>query len=671
MLSRLLTPTFRLSFGLVGIFLSLIMVAFMIGLLPNEEKLELSARGDFAEALALQLSSAASKHDTRVLSQTMEEVVERNPHLLSIAVRRNDGVILLSAGDHKTHWRAPDDQHSSPSHIQVALSDGSKVWGRIEMSFAPLKSDVKYLGVPESMAGLILFLGCMSFVGCYFILRRTLKELDPGAVIPDRVQSAFNSLAEGILILDERGIILLANDAFAEALGKSQKSLFGTEVDHLNWRQTGNGGRVNEYPWQLAVESRSDITGSRLSYRLSGGEVRNFVVNATCIAGPDGRISGIIATFDDVTELEQKNDDLEAAVRQLQQSEEEISKQNRELQYLASHDPLTGCLNRRAFFEQFAIMLAEAQRGGKMLTCMMADLDHFKSVNDTYGHAVGDQVIVGLARVLKEACGETGLVARYGGEEFCLVLPDLDLAGSQLAAERVRQAVHVRSTNWLPVEGKNVTSSIGIAMRACDDCEVGQIIDWADQALYEAKETGRNKVVVWQADGKMAEAKPKADGSVTPSRQPSAKAPTKTLTSPSMNGSEPSHPSTTGAKASNDLLSGLLSEFIFNDRVEQAIARADWDDKIVALLQISLDSTEQIATAYGEEVLSEMVAIVASRFKSALKRSDTVSTLDGSKRMPSLCYPSKGNLPSKYPISKKPTRSSGSSRDCSTASQPR
>ena len=303
MISRFLTPTFRLSFGLVGITLSLIMVTFMLGMFPNEEEVELKARAGVAEALALQLSSAASQHDTRVLTNTIKAVVARNPDLLSIALRRDDGKILLSAGDHGKHWVAPHEDRSTPSHIQIALSDGGRVWGKIEMAFTPLKAAERYLGIPASMAGLVVFIAAMGFAGYYFVLRRALRELDPGNVIPDRVQSAFNSLAEGILILDERGLILLANDAFAEALGKSPESLFGTQVSQLNWRQWGGETHVGELPWQTAVESQTEVTGAKLCFRSGSDELKNFVVNATCISGPKGRISGVIATFDDVTEL--------------------------------------------------------------------------------------------------------------------------------------------------------------------------------------------------------------------------------------------------------------------------------------------------------------------------------------------------------------------------------
>nr|WP_321455484.1 EAL domain-containing protein [uncultured Cohaesibacter sp.] len=645
-LSRLITPTFRISFGLVGITLSLFMTAFVIGMYPDQERQELKYRADFAEALALQLSAAASQYDVKVMRQTIDMVVSRNPELLSVGLRRNDGKLLLWSGEHEANWVEPGNHRSTPTHIQVSLSDENKVWGRIEMSFAPMQMSKRYFGIPSSMGKLLLFVCCLGLAGYYFVLRRALKELDPGNVIPDRVQSAFNSLAEGVLILDERGIILLANDALAISLGISAKALFGNNVSKLNWRQWNNGGRVVDYPWQEALHRREDITGARLSFKGKGGSPKNFVVNATCIRGDGNQVSGVIVTLDDVTELERKNVDLEAAVQKLQLTEEEISKQNRELQYLASHDPLTGCLNRRAFFEQFAIMLADAGRNHSMLVCMMADLDHFKLVNDTYGHAVGDKVIVGMAEVLQQACGIAGLVGRYGGEEFCLVLPNTDAEGGFQVAEAIREAVAQRSPLWLGHGNKKVTASIGLSMLPERSCSAAEIVDRADQALYQAKETGRDKVVFWDdhhASGSEAAYVEKPLVEKGDLAQLSAPPQLAALAS----GSAVYDEADKGASKqllATDPLTGLPSDVIFLDRLTQSISRAEWSDKTVALLNVSIDTLEEISAAYGEDVATDFVAVIASRFKSSLKRSDTIATLDGAKRIPSICHLSNDNF---------------------------
>nr|WP_319486612.1 EAL domain-containing protein [uncultured Cohaesibacter sp.] len=642
MISRLISPTFRISFGLVGITLTLFMTAFLVGLFPNQERQELNARADFAEALALQLSAAASQYDVKVMRQTIDMVVGRNKELLSVGIRRNDGTLLLSSGDHDANWQAPEGGKSNARHIQVSLSDQNRVWGRIEMSFAPLASSKQFLGIPVSVGRFLLFVCCLGFAGYYFVLRRALRELDPGNVIPDRVQSAFNSLAEGVLILDDRGIILLANEALSSALAIPSQALFGTNVSKLNWRQWNNGGRLTEHPWQLAIQSREDVTGARISFRDQTGSPHNFIVNATCIHGGENRISGVIVTFDDVTEIERKNIDLEAAVQKLQVSEEEISKQNRELQYLASHDPLTGCLNRRAFFEQFSVVLAEVERNHSMLICMMVDLDHFKSVNDTYGHAVGDRVIAGIAEVLHDASGIAGLVGRYGGEEFCVVLPNADAETGHAVAEAIRNAVLQHSSTWLGHPDRSVTASIGLAILSGQHCSAADIVDRADQALYEAKESGRNRVVFWEDLDTVAVnvAKAKSEPAQSDRAPLPAAGEAPSAARPELARAD-SH---TQRLLATDPLTGLPSDVIFMDRLTQSITRAEWSDKTVALLNVSIDTVEEIASAYGEAVATDFVAIIASRFKSSLKRSDTIATLDGTKRIPSVCHLANGNF---------------------------
>ena len=117
---------------------------------------------------------------------------------------------------------------------------------------------------------------------------------------------------------------------------------------------------------------------------------------------------------------------LQGALSELEASRQKIEAQNEELKGLANIDPLTGCLNRRAFFEQAELVLKKAREDGSPVCCVMTDIDKFKHFNDTYGHAVGDQVLVQVARVLKAALRPSDILCRYGGEEFCILLPGVD-----------------------------------------------------------------------------------------------------------------------------------------------------------------------------------------------------------------------------------------------------
>jgi two-component system, cell cycle response regulator len=165
---------------------------------------------------------------------------------------------------------------------------------------------------------------------------------------------------------------------------------------------------------------------------------------------------------------------------------------------LATTDGLTSLANRRNFQARAGQALAQARRYGRACAVLITDIDHFKVVNDTYGHPAGDVVLRGVAQMLREQARDTDVVARYGGEEFAVVMPETDLRGAQVIAERLREAVAARSfhTDLGPVR---VTLSIGLAASPGDGTEMEALVQLADQCLYQAKRGGRNRVVTADA----------------------------------------------------------------------------------------------------------------------------------------------------------------------------
>jgi two-component system cell cycle response regulator len=179
------------------------------------------------------------------------------------------------------------------------------------------------------------------------------------------------------------------------------------------------------------------------------------------------------------------------------------------LRFLASHDPLTGLLNRRAFFEAFQAEWARARRIGYPFSCAMIDVDHFKHINDRHGHLAGDAVLKAVSRLLTRRGRETSRVGRYGGEEFSVLLPDTDEQGALAWAESYRSAV---ANARLVADQRRVriTVSVGVAQwheetaspslsKGKERPEVGvqRLLDLADQALLAAKQQGRNRVVAF------------------------------------------------------------------------------------------------------------------------------------------------------------------------------
>ena len=169
----------------------------------------------------------------------------------------------------------------------------------------------------------------------------------------------------------------------------------------------------------------------------------------------------------------------------------ELEAANRALDLQARTDALTGLLNRRGFESQMAFALALARRSSRPLSLIAVDVDHFKRVNDTYGHEAGDEVLRRMARTLESRLRSSDVVARLGGEEFVALLPDTDLAGAQAIAQVL---VTTMAAQQDPVVG-TITVSVGVASMRGQDSGAN-ILRRADMALYEAKGQGRNRVCV-------------------------------------------------------------------------------------------------------------------------------------------------------------------------------
>ncbi len=165
----------------------------------------------------------------------------------------------------------------------------------------------------------------------------------------------------------------------------------------------------------------------------------------------------------------------------------------RRLEELATTDGLTGCLNKRTFLEELHRRLKAAERFNRKLSLIVTDIDHFKSVNDTYGHAVGDHVIRGLGEILRSLKRDTDVVARFGGEEFCILCEETDARGAVLLAERVREELKARLFES-DIGKLKVTCSLGVAQFPDDAKTDTQLFEVADKALYLAKQTGRDRV---------------------------------------------------------------------------------------------------------------------------------------------------------------------------------
>jgi diguanylate cyclase (GGDEF)-like protein len=168
------------------------------------------------------------------------------------------------------------------------------------------------------------------------------------------------------------------------------------------------------------------------------------------------------------------------------------------VEQMAVTDGLTGLFNRRYFQQALERELSRADRGGGSLALLLLDIDHFKLLNDTYGHAIGDAVLKKISDVLNETLRKGDVLARYGGEEFVVLLPQATYEGAQEFAQRVWNAVGTAKIHPAG-RGHRVTVSVGFALLPDDVDSAEALLEAADRALYFAKETGRDKVAAYHS----------------------------------------------------------------------------------------------------------------------------------------------------------------------------
>lgn len=292
----------------------------------------------------------------------------------------------------------------------------------------------------------------------------------PGAGIPrdtDRFRIAFDAANIGMALLDLKGNFVEVNQKLAALFGRSREELHGLSFMDL---AVGEG----KSPWdeRLNEVMKSDTLQSVSEGRFLHKQGKAFLAEVfygLALSEAGGPLC-LVASFTDITERKR----FEATLEQQ-----------------ASIDPLTGALNRTRMEERINLELLRSERHGHKLSLLLADLDHFKAVNDTWGHAAGDLVLSSFGDIARYCLRLTDLLGRWGGEEFLILLPDTGPSGAERVAERLRGAIAEFSFPG----GIRVTASLGVAGRRLGE-SFAPLLARADQAMYRAKQSGRNRVVI-------------------------------------------------------------------------------------------------------------------------------------------------------------------------------
>jgi diguanylate cyclase (GGDEF)-like protein/PAS domain S-box-containing protein len=626
-------PALRISVGLVFLTVSALFVGEFLQLVPDKQKVKLDSRRQFAETMAYQVTTMAAVGDVRPVGTVMKLLVKNNKDILSVGLRNDKGMIVVSTDDHQLHWLGLVDGKSTANHMKIPIYEGDEFWGDLELAFKPLSSGSFWERLKSSFVGFVLFVALTVFVGFYFLMRRALRALDPSAVIPERVRAAFDTLAEGVLIVDENNSLILSNQAFEEKFPLGSSAKIGVDTHKLMSAFFCSEKDDFLLPWQKTLQDGT-VRHERLSFRMPDGSIKVFSVNASPVLDDKENIRGALATFDDLTAIEEKNEELKGMLFKLQATQEEIQEKNTELQFLAERDSLTGCLNRRSMNEKFKYLFDQSKKNGRSLTCLMVDIDHFKRVNDEFGHNVGDEAIKLVADVLHDCLREDDLLSRWGGEEFCVVIPDVSHEVISSVAERIRKKVSEKSKNAL-VDSLELTVSSGYSTVEDGAENIVALVNQADEALYVSKNSGRNRVTKW-SDGDMLSETDRQEireSSVRRIEELDEEADSeeierlrvriKQLESINVEQEEWMQ-----SQLFYDEVTGLPRRELFCDRISQALSAGLRKGDSLAVMSLSVHEYAKIRDNLGLAAVDDLLVEISHRIKGVLRSSDSVAFFD-------------------------------------------
>jgi diguanylate cyclase (GGDEF)-like protein len=306
------------------------------------------------------------------------------------------------------------------------------------------------------------------------------------------LQPLLMQLNTGVMVLDAQYKVVFFNQFIARRADLKLTEMQGKPVFDVfsdlpkAWLQRKlDGVLALQAPAFSSWEQRQYIIKLPHLRPLSSGS-QYMAQNCTMLplTAPDGRTQFICLLIEDAT-------DAYVYQQQLQQSMEKLEQANRT-------DGLTGIFNRRYWQQQLGYEIQRATRYQHPVSLLLFDLDKFKLLNDQYGHQGGDAVLIELSALVNGLLRDTDLLGRYGGEEFGVVLPETDLAGAMLVANRICTAA---ANHKMLFNGQSIRATLSIGVTTYNGQSIDEIIQQADTALYTAKRQGRNQAVAWHPQG--------------------------------------------------------------------------------------------------------------------------------------------------------------------------
>lgn len=318
----------------------------------------------------------------------------------------------------------------------------------------------------------------------------TLRETE------NLLREVLELLPVGVWIMNREGMIVQGNPAGkriwagARYVGPEQ---FGEYKGW--WLSTGQRIAVDEWAAVRAITKGETSIDEEIRIECFDGTSKIILNSALPLRDAEQKIMGAIIVNQDITSRYRAEEELRHAKESIEIANRELQEALVREQALARTDGLTGINNRRHFFDLATSGFAVAQRYDNPLSILLLDIDHFKKINDTFGHQVGDAILKLLSTVACEHLRDADVIARYGGEEFIVLLPNTSAQGAYIVAENIRNGIARRSINT-DKGYASVTVSAGIAEISSKEDTLDHLIRCADQALYIAKAKGRNRTEV-------------------------------------------------------------------------------------------------------------------------------------------------------------------------------
>jgi len=587
---------------------SVLFVADFLGLREDPRASVHESRKALAAALVEQLSTLASTGDPSTVEKAVADFASRSTGTSAVALVLVDGSVPVRHGDLALLQSEPG--LSGGTRLDVPIFRDDAPWGEVRVAFAPSGGVLRDL-----LWFAFVAIGSLACFGLF--LGKMLVQLDPGRAVPEQVDSAFDMFTAGVVILDEGLLIVMINHAGAAIVERSSEALLGLCMEEAFPLQTSDDWQA---PWVSTLHTGLRVSDQSLRLHGPKGESRLYSVNCTPVGGGSAEKRGVLVTLDDMTVIEHKNAELATTLRELRRSRDAVEERNAQLEQLATTDPLTGIANRRTLLERLATAIESARAERSPLGCVMVDIDHFKQVNDTYGHSAGDAVIRAVAHALRKACRKEDLAARLGGEEFVLLLPGLDAEAAFDVAERVRIAViALAAGDELAVP--TLSASFGVVELVPDMEGTAGILDAADQALYIAKQGGRNRVAIHGRD-------------TVP--EPAAAASTAVQMSESDHVLARLHELELRLQERErdivalrefDPLTGVPMRVLFLQRVAAELVRAERAGMLVGVMCFELRDLGRVVSTFGHAASDALVVAFVERLREGLRSSDLVSEI--------------------------------------------